>query len=620
MTMDAWLEGDAARWDAFVEAAPYRSFSQLWGWGELRREAGWEPFRLAIGRRSEGSIRAGVQLLVRRVPAIGFGLGYAPRGPVGDLDDDTTWFELVAAMRRLAERERVATVRIEPEAPLDSRVGARLTGEVWRPAPAVQPAVTRLVDLSRSEDELRGDLRKKHRQYIGKAERAGIRVEQLDASASPEVIAMALADFHGILGRTGDRAGFNTRPLAYYRRAWDALAAGNRARLFFATREGRRLATLFHIACGDHVAELYGGSTPEGTHDRANYLVKWEAMLALRAQGFARYDLWGQPTGGIAQFKEGFGGELLTLVGARDLPVHRAGDLAVRGALAARDGMTGWGDARREARVRRNPLPDGFREATSADATAWQALLESVPSGDVLHDWAWADVAALDGEPQRRFVVEEEGRIVAICAAQVRRTSLGRSFWYVPRGPVLDYDHARAAERLGLLIRGLRAAAATDRAIAVRIEPRVERDGPAAGLFDAAGLRRVGATLQTPDTRLVELLADDEALLATFDKDTRYAIRRSAREGVETSVAADPDDERGAAGSARHRDRDARTGAVPSPQPGSLPGRLAGPGRRRSGAHHPGPIPRGPRVRIAAGGRGRSVHLPVFRFHPGGER
>ena len=34
----------------------------------------------------------------------------------------------------------------------------------------------------------------------------------------------------------------------------------------------------------------------------------------------------------------------------------------------------------------------------------------STPSGDFLHDWAWAEVAAFDGQPQRRFVAEEDGQ------------------------------------------------------------------------------------------------------------------------------------------------------------------------------------------------------------------
>ena len=540
--LGSWIESDPARWDAFVESAAYRSFSQLWAWGELRREAGWVPIRLAVGDREtpSGPILAGVQLMLRRIPLVGFSLGYAPRGPVGALEDDAAWSELVAGMRRLGTDQRIATIRIEPEVLVDSPVARRLSARFWRLAPPVQPVATRLVDLTLSEDELRAGLRKKHRQYLARAERDGLVVECFDAQADEGEAAAALADFHRILSGTGERAGFNVRVPDYYRGVWGTLAPANRARLFFATRDGDRLATLFHIACGDHVAELYGGATPGGSRLHANYLVKWGAILGLKSEGFARYDLWGQPTGGIAQFKEGFGGELVTYVGARDLVVDRAGDIAVRGALAAREVVV-----RVRSRLRRTDGagPAGFREATAADAAAWQAIVEGAPSGDVLHDWEWAPVAALDGTPQRRFVLEENRQIVAVCAAQVRRTRLGRSFWYVPRGPVLDYENPRAEDRLRDLLAGLRAAARDDHAIAVRIEPRVERHSAAAGLFDAAGLRRTSFTLQTPDTRLVDLALDDEALLATFDKDTRYAIRRAEREGVVTTVIDDPEDD-----------------------------------------------------------------------------
>src|SRR5207237_9238086 len=182
-----------------------------------------------------------------------------------------------------------------------------------------------------------------------------------------------LADFHRILSGTGERAGFNTRPLGYYRQVWQALAPANRVRLYLATRDGDRIATLFHITCGDHAAELYGGATPEGTDAHANYLVKWAAILGFKEEGFATYDLWGEPTTGIAHFKEGFGGEPIELVGARDLVVNRAGDLIVRAALTARDQVA------RSRRGRGQPTTsapvEGFREATETDAAAWQRSL-----------------------------------------------------------------------------------------------------------------------------------------------------------------------------------------------------------------------------------------------------
>lgn len=176
------------------------------------------------------------------------------------------------------------------------------------------------------------------------------------------------------------------------------------------------------------------------------------------------------------------------------------------------------------------------RPATDADHGAWQALLGRSAAGDFLHDWSWADVAAFDGQPQRRFVAEDEGELMAIAAVQVRRLPLGRSFWYVPHGPVMDYEHPRAADRLRAVAIGLREAARRDRALAVKLEPRLEKGSRATGLFGK--LRHEPGTLQVGQTRLVEL-GDDETLMARFDKDTRYAVRRAEREGVEVATVTD---------------------------------------------------------------------------------
>lgn len=179
------------------------------------------------------------------------------------------------------------------------------------------------------------------------------------------------------------------------------------------------------------------------------------------------------------------------------------------------------------------------RKATDGDHAAWQDFLARTASGDFLHDWAWADVAAFDGQPQRRFVAEEDGQWVAIVAAQARRLPLKRSFWYVPHGPVLDYDHPRAAERLRAVGIGLREAARRDRALAVKLEPRLELGSRQANLFHR--LHHEPGTLQVGQTRLVEL-ADDETMLAAFDKDTRYAVRRAEREGVTVTTVIDAGD------------------------------------------------------------------------------
>jgi peptidoglycan pentaglycine glycine transferase (the first glycine) len=180
-----------------------------------------------------------------------------------------------------------------------------------------------------------------------------------------------------------------------------------------------------------------------------------------------------------------------------------------------------------------------FRPATPDDAEAWQALLGRTASGDFLHDPAWAAVAAFDGQPQRRFVADEEGEVVALIAAQERRLPLGRAFWYVPHGPVLDFNDPRAGERLRAVAIGLREVGRGARVVAAKLEPRLEAGSPAVALF--ARLRPDPRPVQVGQTRLVDL-TDDEALLASFDKDTRYAVRRSQREGVTIRVCTDASD------------------------------------------------------------------------------
>jgi peptidoglycan pentaglycine glycine transferase (the first glycine) len=182
-----------------------------------------------------------------------------------------------------------------------------------------------------------------------------------------------------------------------------------------------------------------------------------------------------------------------------------------------------------------------FRPATDADADAWQAFLAAMPSGDFLHDWAWAAVAAFDGQPQRRYVLADAGEVVAIVAAQERSLPGGRAFWYAPHGPVLDWDAPQAGERLRGLVIGLRIAAGQHRVIAVKLEPRLAAGRPELAALRGRGLRPSPDMLQVGQTRIVELAEDDD-LMAGFDKDTRYAVRRSEREGVVVEVAENADD------------------------------------------------------------------------------
>jgi lipid II:glycine glycyltransferase (peptidoglycan interpeptide bridge formation enzyme) len=352
-TLTAWREDDPAAWNAFVEQARYGTFTQLWEWGSLKEAGGgWRCLRVCVGE--PGRPVAGAQLLLRRVPVVGWSLAYAPRGPIGQLDDATTRERLLAAFGELGRSERLATVRADPETGPQDGYGAALLAPPWRAARGIQAPWTRLVDLTRSEDELRGQMRSKHRQYVSKARRQGVVIERLDGpDVDSPAIRAALADFYRIVHLTARRTGFTMRLPAYYERAWQHFAPGGRCRLYFARQDGERVATIFHFLCGMRAVEAWGGMVDSAGPTRANYLLKWHAMMELREEGYRTYDMWGIANTGIRQFKEGFGGDEVRYVGARELPVSKAGDIAVRLAVG------GYGSVQRlRARLRGERAPE----------------------------------------------------------------------------------------------------------------------------------------------------------------------------------------------------------------------------------------------------------------------
>jgi lipid II:glycine glycyltransferase (peptidoglycan interpeptide bridge formation enzyme) len=313
---------DPSAWDALVESSEPGSYLQLTGWARVKAVNGWSAHRILA------TDRVGAQVLVRRPRPLPWGFAYAPRGPIGGdwTRDEIGAFTEAVRSQLPGAAGRVSHLRIDPEIELDGRhdpdgaLRAALAGNGWRPAPPIQPASTRLIDLRGDEEALWGDLRKKWRQYVNKARSAGVVVVDAEGDRLP--------DFYRIYRETADRAGFLIRTEAAYRDVWEAFRPAGRARLLFAQApDGEPLATLLLVRCGPRVVEPYGGMTTAGGESRANYLLKWEAIRSSREQGATSYDLWGLATGGIAHFKTGFGGREVRYIGAWDLvldPLGRA--------------------------------------------------------------------------------------------------------------------------------------------------------------------------------------------------------------------------------------------------------------------------------------------------------
>lgn len=254
------------------------------------------------------------QVLLRSLP-LGISVAYAPRGP---LVAPERLADAIAALRDALRHERCASLLCDPEVPDDAAVRAGLARVGVHASPVfVQPRRTLLMDLSKGDEELLGAMKKKTRQYIHKAERAGVVTEET----------RDLDRFMKVLRAVATRDRFAIRSREYYERLLAAF--GDRALLMIARLGDDDAGAMLLVRMADRAWELYGGWSGAHAEARPFYLLKWRAMLRMRQLGVRRYDMYGlaegadDPLAGVENFKLGYGGDVVAWIGALETPVRR---------------------------------------------------------------------------------------------------------------------------------------------------------------------------------------------------------------------------------------------------------------------------------------------------------
>jgi lipid II:glycine glycyltransferase (peptidoglycan interpeptide bridge formation enzyme) len=346
----AIVEPDDTAWDEFTQRHPSGHLLQSAEWGALKARFGWERRRLAVA--SPAGLRAGAQVLFRY--RLGASVAYVPRGPLfaGDTATDAL---LLAALDRLARRQRAVFLRIEPnileDDPSADALHSFLLARAFQPADPIQPRSSIHLDLASPPDRLLVAMSKGHRADIRRAEREGVVVRVGETEHD-------LDAFYMIMKATGSRAGFAIHSRDYYRSAWELFSQStpvprsanceshgeNHARLLLAERGDVPLAAflIFNWASWGHY--LYSGATEEGRKLGANHALQWQALMWAKACGCQRYDFWGipdalgqaaetddtaererleqmaqaDPLAGVFRFKKGFGGRVVRYLPAYD--------------------------------------------------------------------------------------------------------------------------------------------------------------------------------------------------------------------------------------------------------------------------------------------------------------
>ncbi len=329
-------------WRTALADLPAPHVLQSWEWGSLKAQTGWQAQRFLLPGDNDTPLAAFQYLWRQPIPKIPLRVGYVPKGPVVDWDDEVAVERTLAAVEECARRTGSLFVKIDPDVDETSLTGRRvvalLRARGWRYSPEQiqfkNTAVTPLFGDEQALDDqaLMESFKSKWRYNVRLAGRRGLTVRLGDESD--------LAAFYGLYAETGQRDGFLIRPFSYYADIWRAyLAAENQdekrvnnpagGALLLAEHpeENGPVAGIFLLRYGKQAWYFYGASGEARRRDMPNYLLQWEGMRWAQSRDCTVYDWWGAPTApddpedglqGVWRFKEGFGAELRQQIGAWD--------------------------------------------------------------------------------------------------------------------------------------------------------------------------------------------------------------------------------------------------------------------------------------------------------------
>ncbi len=301
------FSGTPQEWNAYIAGQPHAQFLQSYEWGVFQKSLGRRVWYLGGGEQKES-----VRCLAIAYPLKGtmFYL-MCPRGPVG-VPSDVWSKEFI----KWSHEQGAQFARIEP---IES-VPMKATH-----VRDVEPSHTRIVDLSKTENELLSVMHPKTRYNIHLSQKKGVIVA---AKKYNEITSDELAMWWALSSETAKRNKISVHSREYYQKL---LTSFPYITLYQAKWQGSVVAMAVMVGFGDTMYYLYGASTQEHKEVMAPYLLQWQAMVDAKNVGYRYYDFWGvapddsstHPLAGVTRFKKGFGGEVITYPGTFDIPFKK---------------------------------------------------------------------------------------------------------------------------------------------------------------------------------------------------------------------------------------------------------------------------------------------------------
>ena len=298
-----WNEASYADWQDAMIGAGSSALQQDWAYGQAIVNQGHQIHKACL--YINGRIRAVAQIAERQIVGP-MRIALLMRGPV--------W---IGSHDQHLEEKFLQEIR------------HRLVGAVllWTPDRAAQSCKiygfrrvmtgysTIMLALTPNLEELRIGLHGKWRNLLRSGERSGLVIEEAYGGRLVDWLIQANEAYRAKVGYAGPTPGF-IRSLGQYSRP-------NGRRVWLAMHEGEAIAGIILHIHGNTATYYAGCTSTHGRKLRAHHLLLWHAVTALKNLRVTALDLGGIDTekaAGIARFKLGMGGEVVTLAGTYLVP------------------------------------------------------------------------------------------------------------------------------------------------------------------------------------------------------------------------------------------------------------------------------------------------------------
>lgn len=311
-TSIGWNDTSREAWDA-AHVAANASYQQDWAYGAaLVKLSPKVKLLRAAARRPDGSIIALTQIVARPLAMIGqFALSTHGPAWVGAVSPE----EKAATYRALKKSLPLRWPRLLVITPNETRDAAAALKGMSR---VMTGDATVLIDLTKSEEDLRAAMDQGWRNRLSKAERSGLVVQK--AGTKP-------AQYRWLLDaekKQRQKRGYRAMPMEMTEHWQDAKAEGARGDkgaglAVYRIDSGRDpTAAMLFLVHGARATYHVGWTSEEGRNTAAHNLILWHAIRDLKARGLRTLDLGGvntQSGAGIARFKLETGGDVLVRAG-----------------------------------------------------------------------------------------------------------------------------------------------------------------------------------------------------------------------------------------------------------------------------------------------------------------